>query len=281
MRTSRFALALPFLTALASTDLVLAQPPSHVKRVAAAAMRTPAPDAARSAAAMAYMSGKQALVGLHGPSPRPMSSDDTGRPMLSLTTVNRGESLAIPAANDDGGFASADLDRIAHLLRAGTGDEHPVDPRTLSLLYRIETHFGVPEIRVVSGYRVPRAGSRSNHGKGRAVDLVVPGVADEEVARFVRELGFVGVGVYPTSQFVHVDIRPRSYFWIDYSGPRMRNRERGILGDLAAQSDAAAVARGKAPIEAFAVATNVDAVLQVRGLTATAAQPAEEDEDEE
>jgi uncharacterized protein YcbK (DUF882 family) len=285
MRTSRFALALPFLTTLASTDLALAQPPSHAKRVAAAAapsaMRAAAPDAAKSAAAIAYMSGKQALVGLHGPSTRPMSSDDTGRPMLSLTTINRGESLAIPAANEDGGFASPDLDRVAHLLRAGSGDEHPVDPRALSILYQIETHFGVPEIRVVSGYRVPRPGSRSNHGKGRAVDLVVPGVADEEVARFARELGFVGVGVYPTSQFVHVDVRPRSYFWIDYSGPRMRNRERGILGDLAAQSDVAAVARGQVPIEAFAVATNVDAALQVRGLTATAAQPAEEDEDEE
>jgi uncharacterized protein YcbK (DUF882 family) len=285
MRTSRFALALPFLAALASSDLALAQPPSHARRVAAAAapstMRAATPDTAKSAAAIAYMSGKQALLGLHGPSTRPISSDETGRPMLSLTTINRGESLAIPAANEDGGFASADLDRVAHLLRAGSGDEHPVDPRTLSLLYRLETHFGVPEIRVVSGYRVPRPGSRSNHGKGRAVDLVVPGVADEEVARFAREMGFVGVGVYPTSQFVHVDVRPRSYFWIDYSGPRMRNRERGILGDLAAQSDAAAVARGQVPIEAFAVATNVDAALQVRGLTATAPQAAEEDEDEE
>ena len=65
-------------------------------------------------------------------------------------------------------------------------------------------------------------------------------------SRGVRELrvaGFVGVGVYPTSQFVHVDIRPRSYFWVDFSGPRMKNRERGIRGDLAAKSDAAAAAK--------------------------------------
>jgi uncharacterized protein YcbK (DUF882 family) len=275
MRQSRFALALPFLTAIASTDAALAQPPAHPKRVAVT------PVAPRSAAAIAYMSGKQALAGLHGPSTLPIHGDDTGRPMLTLTTINRGESLAIPAANDDGGFASADLDRVAHLLRAASGDEHPVDPRTLSLIYRIETHFGVPEIRVVSGYRVPRPGSRSNHGKGRAVDLVVPGVADEEVACFAREMGFVGVGVYPTSQFVHVDVRPRSYFWIDYSGPRMRNRERGIMGELAAKSDAAAVARGEVPIERFTVATNVDAALQARGLTTTTAPVPEEDEDEE
>jgi hypothetical protein len=127
---------------------------------------------------------------------------------------------------------------------------------------------------------VPKLGSHSNHGKGRAIDMVVPGVADEEVARFVREMGFVGVGVYPTSQFVHVDIRPRSYFWVDFSGPHMKNRERGILGDLAAKSDAAALARGQATIEPYGLMTDVDAALRARGLTAGATQPDEDEDDE-
>ena len=112
------------------------------------------------------------------------------------------------------------------------------------------------------------------------MDMVVPGVPDEEVARFVREMGFVGVGVYPTSQFVHVDVRPRSYFWVDFSGPRMKNRERGILGDLAAKSDAAAVARGQALIEPYGVMTDVDAALRARGVS-VATSVAEEDEDDE
>jgi uncharacterized protein YcbK (DUF882 family) len=277
MRATDFAKAtLVTWVAVASSSGALAQPPMHTKP-SAESMTARAHDAA----ALAYLSAKQALVGLHAASDRPVPRDDAGHPMLSLTTANRGESLAIPVANDDGGFSSADLDRIAHLLRAMSGDEHPVDPRTLSLAYRIETHFGVPEIRVVSGYRVPKPGSHSNHGKGRAMDVIVPGVADEEVARFVRGTGFVGVGVYPTSQFVHIDIRPRSYFWVDYSGPHARNRERGILGDLAVKSDAAALARGQAAVEPFAVAMNVDAVLQARGLTAGAAVPLEEEEDEE
>jgi len=127
---------------------------------------------------------------------------------------------------------------------------------------------------------VPKPGSRSNHGKGRAVDMVVPGVPDEEVARYARETGFVGVGVYPTSQFVHVDVRPRSYFWVDFSGPHMKNRERGILGDLAARSDAAALARGQLPIEPYGVATDVDAALRARGVVQGAAQP-DDDEDED
>jgi hypothetical protein len=90
----------------------------------------------------------------------------------------------------------------------------------------------------------------------------------------------VGVGVYPTSQFVHVDIRPRSYFWVDFSGPRMKNRERGILGDLAARSDAAAAARGQPPIEPYAVATDVDAALRARGLMAASSSPDDDEDDE-
>jgi uncharacterized protein YcbK (DUF882 family) len=277
MRATNFGRAtLIFGVAFASTSGAFAQPPSHAKRAA-----DPVTARARDAAALAYLSAKQALVGLHAVCDRPVPRDEDGRPMLSLTTANRGESLAIPVACDDGGFISTDLDRLAHLLRAASGDEHPMDARMLSLVYRIEAHFGAPEIRVVSGYRVPRPGSHSNHGKGRAMDIVVPGVADEEVARFVRGTGFVGVGVYPASQFVHVDVRPRSYFWIDYSGPRARNRERGILGDLAAKSDAAALARGQVPVEPFAVAMNVDAVLQARGITVGAAALPEEDEDDE
>jgi uncharacterized protein YcbK (DUF882 family) len=231
-------------------------------------------------ASVAYLDAKQPLVGLHAASTDPAPRDALGRPMLALRSVNRGEFLAIAALSDNGGFASIDLDRSAHLLRAAGGDEHPIDPRTLGLLYRIQTHFGAPEIRAVSGYRLPRPGSRSNHGKGRAVDIIVPGVADEEVARFVRELGFVGVGVYPKSQFVHVDIRPRSYFWIDDSGPHRKNRERGILADLATSSDAAAIARGQVPVEPFALGTDVEAALRNRGLAAKPAQP-EDEEDED
>ena len=259
-----------------------AQGPGRVRHgtfAATSASATAAASVAQSTAATAYMSGRQALIGWHATSTRTIDSDARGRPMLTLTTINRHESLAIAAGGDDGGFASADLDRVAHLLRAAGGDEHPVDPRTLALVYRIEVHFAVPEIRVVSGYRVPKPGSHSNHGKGRAVDLVVPGVADEDVARFARGLGFVGVGVYPTSQFVHVDIRPRSYFWIDYSGPRMKNRESCILPDIAAQGDAAAVARGQTPIEPFVVSMDVDAALRARG--APPAPPILDEEEDE
>jgi uncharacterized protein YcbK (DUF882 family) len=276
MRVAHVTRAAAFLVALVSTVAAFAQSTQRAKRSVISSAGRPS-----GAVAPAYGSAKQAFVGSHAPSNQPVKYDGEGRPLLRLVTINRGEALAIPAASDEGGFASADLDRVAHLLRAMSGDEQPVDPRLLALVYRIEAHFEAPEIRVVSGYRLPRPGSRSNHGRGRAMDLVVPAVADEEVARFAREMGFVGVGVYPTSQFVHVDVRPRSYFWVDYSGPHMRNRERGVFGDLAAKSDAAALARGEAPVEPFAFVTNVDAALQACGVTSAGTQAADEDEDEE
>jgi len=279
MRATVLARPLVIAAVLGTCLAALAQPPSRTARRSATPPAAPTTRPG-SAAAVAYLSGRQALVGWHAPSTRPVARDASGRPMLTLTTLNRGETLSVPAAADDGGFASTDLDRVAHLLRAATGDEHPVDPRTLSLVYRIQTHFGVPELRVVSGYRVPKPGSHSNHGKGRAIDMVVPGIADEEVARFTREIGFVGVGVYPTSQFIHVDIRPRSYFWVDFSGPRMKNREHGILGDLAARSDAAAAARGQPAIEPYAVATDVDDALRARGM-ASASSVADDDDDDD
>ena len=98
-----------------------------------------------SPAALAYMAGKQRLVGIHAASTKTVEIDRGGRPMLALTTVNRAESLVLPAVNDEGGFTSEDLDRVAHLLRAATGEEHPIDPRTLGLVYRIQAHFAVPD----------------------------------------------------------------------------------------------------------------------------------------
>jgi uncharacterized protein YcbK (DUF882 family) len=245
---------------------------------AAYAFAKPPAKPAPKAAAKAPASYQQAMIGWHAPTGKQAPVDASGRPMLVLRTLNHNESVEVPAATDAGGFAAHDLDRVAHVLRSANGDEHPFEPRTLNIVYRIQTHFQAPEIRIVSGYRVPKAGSHSNHGKGRAIDFVVPGVKDENVAKFAREIGFVGVGIYPTSQFVHVDVRPRSYFWIDYSGPGKRNRERGILPQLALDSDKRALARGERGIDPFEIAEDVDKALKARGPVQSS--PSDDDEDE-
>jgi uncharacterized protein YcbK (DUF882 family) len=176
--------------------------------------------------------------------------------MLVLHGMYVNEREAISAQSDEGGFYMDDLFRAGHVLREpATGNEHLPEPRTLDLLYRIQRHFDAEEIRVMSAYRTPVPGNGQGlHAKGRAVDFVVPGADDIDVARFARELGFAGVGLYPLGSFVHVDTRERSYFWTDRSGPGHRSRERGILLDVAKHADELARARSESPGTFFSMA---------------------------
>jgi uncharacterized protein YcbK (DUF882 family) len=212
---------------------------------------------------------------------RTAPTDDAGRTKLALVALNTQERLELPALGANGGFLPRDLDRAAHLLREpSSGNEHPIEPRVLDAIYRIQTHFTAQEIRVISGYRTPAAiaSSRgSQHGRGRAIDIVVPGASDDDVAKFAREMGYMGVGVYPVSGFVHVDVRDRSYFWVDSSGPGGRNRERGILADVATRADREAAARGEKGLPPALVGADVDALLGGRATPAAPVQ--EEDED--
>jgi len=214
----------------------------------------------------------------HTPSPDAAPPiDDEGHPLLVLRALNTGDHAALPAAGPNGGFSASDLDRATIVLRdPATGNRHPIEPRLLDLVFRVQSHFGAEEIRVLSGYRTPVRGSGSNHGKGRALDFIVPGAADTDVATFARTLGFVGVGIYPVSGFVHVDVRDRSYLWSDVSGPGRKNRERGILGDVARSSDREAFTRGEAPLRACVLQLDVDAALR-----ACAAREVTDDDDDD
>ena len=206
--------------------------------------------------------------------------DDHGRPKLVLFSLNTNERLELSAQTDQGGFDASDLDRAANLLREpSSGNAHPIEPHLLDLVYRVQTHFKAQEIRVISAYRTPHGRRASNHGRGRAIDIVVPGASDSDVAKFARELGFVGVGIYPTSGFVHLDVRDRSYFWVDSSAPGRKNRERNIQKDLAAKSDAAAAARGEHGVPSFAIGNDVDAALRAHAAEADDDSESDDDDD--
>jgi uncharacterized protein YcbK (DUF882 family) len=170
-----------------------------------------------------------------------------GRPQLVLEIINTSERVELSPLRDDGGFSETDLDRANYALRDPHTEKNcAMEGRVLDLAYRLQVRFTSSAVRIVSAFR---SRSRSKHGKGRALDLVVPGAADSDVARYAETLGFVGVGLYPVSGFVHVDSRPRSYFWIDRSGPGQRTRLTAILPNVAAASDKRALARGEAPPE--------------------------------
>lgn len=108
--------------------------------------------------------------------------------------------------------------KLAWLLRdSRNGKVRRPPDRLLYQLYQVQQHFDAP-IDVVSGYR-GWARKTSRHFKGWAVDFKVEGVDPRVVWNFCKQFKEVGCGHYPTSGFVHMDIRDKSYSWIDMSGP--------------------------------------------------------------
>jgi Bacterial protein of unknown function (DUF882) len=97
-----------------------------------------------------------------------------------------------------------------------------IDPRLATLIGMVSDHFGGRPIHVVSGYRpyTPTQYTKdSNHNHGRALDFSIPGVPNTAIRDFCRTFRNAGVGYYPNSSFVHLDVRATKFFWIDYSRP--------------------------------------------------------------
>jgi uncharacterized protein YcbK (DUF882 family) len=101
-------------------------------------------------------------------------------------------------------------------------------PRLVEMIARVAARWPGRTIEVVSGYRPssnPHAGSR--HAHARALDFRMVGVGREALRDFCRTLPLAGVGYYPHSVFVHLDVRDRSEGaarWTDYSEPGERPR---------------------------------------------------------
>ncbi|HJZ87914.1 MAG TPA: DUF882 domain-containing protein [Polyangia bacterium] len=144
-------------------------------------------------------------------------------PPLILYHVNRRETLALlPDAR--GFFPSGTQRKFNHFMRCHhTGRQHSMAIRLLRLIEDISHHFDNRRIDIVAGYRAPAAARnpKSPHKRGLAADLRVDGVSNAALRDFCRTaFQHVGVGYYPNSSFVHIDVRKnQSAFWIDYSGP--------------------------------------------------------------
>jgi LysM repeat protein len=122
----------------------------------------------------------------------------------------------------------------------GAGGPHPVtDPRLIRLLGKVSDRFGSRPIRIVSGYRTRSFFQDSRHKVSCAVDFSIPGVDNAAVRDYLRSLTDVGVGYYPNSSFVHLDVRDTSTYWVDFAGPgeaprhsNKRDHDEEAEGDL-------------------------------------------------
>lgn len=118
----------------------------------------------------------------------------------------------------EGQYLSASLADINYLLRDfRTGDVHPIDPKLLDLLHRLQQQTGNPNpFQIISGYRSPKTsaqlGARSSgvakkslHMQGKALDIRLPGTPLKELHRLACDAKVGGVGLYTGSNFVHID----------------------------------------------------------------------------
>jgi len=112
--------------------------------------------------------------------------------------------------------------RLARFLRDRENEQvKRTHTRLMRVLSYVADHFNGRTIVVVSAYRVENNGNNgaSRHAKGEAIDIRVEGVPNEVLRDYCLTLSKVGVGYYPRSSFVHVDVRSKAVYWVDWSRP--------------------------------------------------------------
>jgi uncharacterized protein YcbK (DUF882 family) len=137
-----------------------------------------------------------------------------------------------------GKVAPGAVESISKLF-AATGSRPRVDARLIALLADVSEHFGGQPIRVVSGWRDHSYFEDSRHKHSQAVDFSIPGVTNTVLRDYVRRFRNCGVGYYPNSSFVHLDVRDTAAYWVDYAGPgeAPRSKPRSESSERLADSD--------------------------------------------
>lgn len=132
--------------------------------------------------------------------------------VLALSLLARPRTRSAPTPEELEAF-----DRASHPGYVAEGIRE-LDPELLVRLQRLGEAFEGHAIQIYSGYR-PQSGPTSRHHHGRALDLMVDGVERERIRDVASCLERTGVGWYPNSTFVHIDVRDESHYWVDLSGP--------------------------------------------------------------
>jgi len=154
----------------------------------------------------AAMLGQKALASAAGPR------------SLSLLNLHTGERLSATYF-EDGAYVPDALAALNHVLRDfRTGESHPMAPGLLDLVNSLQARLETREtVQVISGYRSPHTNAmlhahsegvatHSLHMVGEAMDIRIPGVQLAHLRDAAYGLARGGVGYYPASDFVHVDV---------------------------------------------------------------------------
>jgi uncharacterized protein YcbK (DUF882 family) len=146
-------------------------------------------------------------------------SQDSQDHFLLLYNTHTAERIEIVYRHGDQYVPDA-LAKLDYFLRDHrTGDVHHFDPRLFDILSDLTASVGEPgaEIDIVCGYRTPTTNEslrarttgvakNSLHIQAEAIDLRMPGVDTLKLRKAALALARGGVGYYPHSDFIHVDV---------------------------------------------------------------------------
>jgi uncharacterized protein YcbK (DUF882 family) len=137
---------------------------------------------------------------------------------LAFANLHTGETLDT-AYWESGSYIPEALAAVNYLLRDfRSGEVHEIEPALLDLLVSLSGQTGVPApYQVISGYRSPATNAmlhaesaqvavKSLHTEGRAIDIRIDGMDLDYLHDAALSLSAGGVGYYPVSGFVHVDV---------------------------------------------------------------------------
>ena len=156
---------------------------------------------------------------------------------LSFFEIHTGRRLTVTFKRN-GKFIPEALKKINWFMRDWRRNlPTRMDPHLIDLVWQLHEESGSKKpVHVVSGYRSPKTNAalrrrgggqakRSQHMRGKAMDIHFPDVPMSEVRKLAFKLQIGGVGYYPTSAipFVHVDTA-RVRAW-----PRMSRMQLAML----------------------------------------------------
>jgi uncharacterized protein YcbK (DUF882 family) len=167
---------------------------------------------------------------------------EDGKPYeLRMTNAHTGESLNIVYRIGNVYIPEA-LDRLNYFLRDhNTQDVSTYDPKEFDVLHAMMSRLGQSDglITVMCGYRTAETNEALRHGsvrtgvaehsqhmEGHAIDLRVAGVSTVMLRNAALSLHAGGVGYYPISQFVHVDVGPVREWVFGPRSPRVVRKRR-------------------------------------------------------
>ena len=139
---------------------------------------------------------------------------------VAVHNLHTGESISA-IYFDRGQYVPDALQAMNHVMRDyRTGEEHEMQPELFDLWHTIRdvTESRQP-FQIISGYRSPQTNAmlhettsgvaqNSFHMKGMASDIRLEDVELAHLHKAALAIGRGGVGYYPSSDFVHVDIGP-------------------------------------------------------------------------